>query len=104
MRVARALRAGEAKLRGHMTIVVGIAGPPGSEYPGVAPAVFRLLLIAICKGFTKCRANFVAANFCDHHKNDGFIALSKSLVQKCMVLKGKPGQIQAKTWMVLKPV
>ena len=35
-RVVRAVPAGEAKLRGRITIVVPFAGPPGSEYPGIS--------------------------------------------------------------------
>ena len=35
VRVVRAVRAGEAKLRGRMQTVILIAGPPGCEYPGV---------------------------------------------------------------------
>ena len=68
MRVVRAVRAGEAKLRGRMQTVVLIAGPPGCEYPGVVAvslclfvdllrtgawvlthfAVFRGLLLVFC--------------------------------------------------------
>ena len=36
MRVVRAVRAGEAKLRGRIQTVILIAGPSGCEYPGVA--------------------------------------------------------------------
>ena len=35
VRVVRAVRAGEMKLRGRMTIDVLIAGPPRCEYPRV---------------------------------------------------------------------
>ena len=38
--VVRAVRLGEAKLRGRMTIIVLIAGPPGSESPGVCARPF----------------------------------------------------------------
>ena len=40
VRVVRAVRVDEAKLRGRMTIVVLIAGPPGWEYPGVCAPLF----------------------------------------------------------------
>ena len=43
VRVVRAVRAGEAKLRGRIQTVILIAGPPGCEYPGVARP-FRVLL------------------------------------------------------------
>ena len=66
VRVARAVRAGETKLRGRMTIVVGIAGPPGGEYPGVVLVVFRLAFAALCISFTKCRTHVVATSFFDH--------------------------------------
>ena len=36
VRDVQAVRAGEAKLRGRMTIVVLLAGPPRSEYPHVS--------------------------------------------------------------------
>ena len=69
VRVVRAVRAGEAKLRGRMHTVILIAGPPGCEYPGVAFrfsgrsfaqllctgawvlahfAVFRVVLLVFC--------------------------------------------------------
>ena len=35
MRAVRAVRAGEAKLRGRMYTVILIVGPPKCEYPGV---------------------------------------------------------------------
>ena len=66
VRVARAV---EAKLRERMTIVVGIAGPPGSDSPGVVLATFRLAFAAIYISFTKCRTHFVATNFFDRRKN-----------------------------------
>ena len=50
VRVVRAVRAGEAKLRGRMQTVVLIAGPPGCEYPGV-PGVFSLIFCAQVHGF-----------------------------------------------------
>ena len=52
VRAVRALRAGEAKLRGRMTIVVGIAGSPESEYPGLLEnIVFVNLGIIIFESF-----------------------------------------------------
>ncbi len=42
VRVVRAVRAGEAKLRGRMQTVVLIAGPPGCEYPCVLCCSGRL--------------------------------------------------------------
>ena len=39
-RFVRVVRAGEAKLRGRMTIGVLIAGPPGCEYPGACARFF----------------------------------------------------------------
>ena len=53
VRVVRAVRAGEAKLRGRMQTVVLIAGPPGCEYPGVCfgPGVFSLSFCAQVHGF-----------------------------------------------------
>ena len=51
VRVVRAVRAGEAKLRGRMTIVVILnAGPPGCEYPGVHRDFF-LNFCAQTRGF-----------------------------------------------------
>ena len=50
VRVVRAVRAGEAKLRGRMTIVVLNAGPPGCEYPGFARG-FLLNFCAQARGF-----------------------------------------------------
>ena len=44
VRVVRAVCAGEAKLRGRMTIVVLIAGPPSSEYPRVCARPFASLV------------------------------------------------------------
>ena len=44
VRVVRAVRAGEAKLRGRMQTVILIAGPPGCEYPGVVPCAGALSL------------------------------------------------------------
>ena len=38
----RAVRAAEAKLRGRITIVVLIAGPPWSEHPRAVPRGFSL--------------------------------------------------------------
>ena len=73
VRVARALRAGEAKLRGHMTIVVGIAGPPGSEYPGVVLVDFRLASADICIKFSEVSSPFCATNFSDHRNTHGSI-------------------------------
>ena len=53
MRVVRAVRAGEAKLRGRMQTVVLIAGPPGCEYPCVCfvAGVFSLSFCAQVHGF-----------------------------------------------------
>ena len=48
VRVSRAMRASEAKLRGRKTIVVLIAGPPGWEYPGVCAQPFAYLLLFLC--------------------------------------------------------
>ena len=53
MRVVRAVRAGEAKLRGRIQTVVLIAGPPGCEYPGVVVAAFRFVFAVICMGFKR---------------------------------------------------
>ena len=50
VRVVRAVRAGEAKLRGRMQTVVLIAGPPGCEYP-CGPGVFSLSFCAQVHGF-----------------------------------------------------
>ena len=50
VRVVRAVRAGEAKLRGRMQTVVLIAGPPGCEYPGFARG-FSLSFCAQVHGF-----------------------------------------------------
>ena len=44
VRVVRAVRAGEAKLRGRMQTVLLIAGPPGCEYPGACGRLFAYLL------------------------------------------------------------
>ena len=41
-RFARAVRAGEAKLRGRIQTVILIAGPSGCEYPGVRGVCGRL--------------------------------------------------------------
>ena len=53
MRVVRAVRAGEAKLRGRMQTVILIAGPPGCEYPGVVvfPGALSLSVCAQAHGF-----------------------------------------------------
>ena len=51
VRVVRAVRAGEAKLRGRIETVVLIAGPPGCEYPRVPPGVFSLIFCAQVHGF-----------------------------------------------------
>ena len=65
VRVVRAVRAGDAKLCGRMTIVVLIAGPPGCEYPGASPRFFASLLLLfalVLKGFCsllKARARFL---------------------------------------------
>ena len=48
MRVVRAVRAGEAKLRGRMQTVILIAGPPGCEYPGVPFRVPGALSLSFC--------------------------------------------------------
>ena len=53
VRVVRAVGAGEVKLRGRMTIVVLIAGPPGCEYPGVVPGVLSLVFCAWAHGFER---------------------------------------------------
>ena len=45
VRVVRAVRAGEAKLRGRMQTVILIAGPPGCEYPGASARLFVLFLL-----------------------------------------------------------
>ena len=46
MPIARAVSAGEAKLRGRMTIFVVVAGPPGCEYPGASGRFPAYLLCA----------------------------------------------------------
>ena len=53
VRVVRAVRAGEAKLRGRIHTVILIAGPPGCEYPGVpgVRASVRLVFVHRCMGF-----------------------------------------------------
>ena len=54
VRVVRAVRAGEAKLRGRIQTVILIAGPPGCEYPGVAsrfPGALSLSFCAQAHGF-----------------------------------------------------
>ena len=59
MRVVRAVRAGEARLRGRIPAVILIAGPSGCEYPGVAlrsvPDVFRLVFVHRRMGFNTFR-------------------------------------------------
>ena len=51
VRVVRAVRAGEAKLRGRMrTVAIPIAGPRGCEYPGGLRA-FSLIFCAQARGF-----------------------------------------------------
>ena len=50
MRVVRAVRAGEAKLRGRMQTVILIAGPPGCEYPGVVAVSLRSFAQFLCTG------------------------------------------------------
>ena len=54
MRVVRAVRAGEAKLRGRMQTVILIVGPPGCEYPGCArcPGALSLSFCAQAHGFS----------------------------------------------------
>ena len=53
VRVVRAVRAGEAKLRGRMQTVVLIVGPPGWAYPCVCccAGVFSLSFCAQVHGF-----------------------------------------------------
>ena len=53
MRVVRAVRAGEAKLRGRIQTVILIAGPSGCEYPGglCLRAPFRLVFVHRRMGF-----------------------------------------------------
>ena len=52
VRVVRAVRAGEAKLRGRIQTVILIAGPPGCEYPGVPlPGALSLSFCAQAHGF-----------------------------------------------------
>jgi len=54
VRVVRAVRAGEAKLRGRMQTVILIAGPPGCEYPRVLfrfPGALSLSCCAQAHGF-----------------------------------------------------
>ena len=48
MRVVRAVRAGEAKLRGRIQTVILIAGPSGCEYPGVVCAFPGALSLSFC--------------------------------------------------------
>ena len=48
VRVVRAVRAGEAKLRGRIQTVILIAGPPGCEYPGGACACAGALSLSFC--------------------------------------------------------
>ncbi len=72
MRVVRAVRAGEAKLRGRMTIVVLIAGPPGCEYPGVLAAGFRLSFVHRCMGFNRFLVVFVCSSSFLYCKLHGF--------------------------------
>ena len=43
--VVRSVSAGEAKLHGRMTIVVGIAGPPRCEFLGASTLLFAWLLM-----------------------------------------------------------
>ena len=47
VRVVRAVRAGEAKLRGRMTSDVPIAGLPGCWDGGVCPRPFALFLLTV---------------------------------------------------------
>ena len=47
VRVVRAVRAGEAKLRGRMTSDVPIAGPPGCWDGGVSALPFALFLLTV---------------------------------------------------------
>ena len=51
VRVVRAVRAGEAKLRGRMQTVILIAGPSGCEYPGVFASALLLSFYAQAHGF-----------------------------------------------------
>ena len=52
MRVVRAVRAGEAKLRGRMQTVILIAGPPGCWDPGgPRPGALSLSFCAQAHGF-----------------------------------------------------
>ena len=57
VRVLRAVRAGEAKLRGRMQTVILIAGPPGCEYPGVLSSGF-------CSSFVHRRVVLTAFGTC----------------------------------------
>ena len=54
MRVVLAVRAGEAKLRGRMTIVVLFGGPPG-ESIRVFSSGFSLRFVVIYNGFKDFR-------------------------------------------------
>ncbi len=51
VRVVRAVRAGEAKLRGRIQTVVLIAGPPGCEFRRVCARGFWLNFCAQAHGF-----------------------------------------------------
>ena len=51
MRVLRAMRVAEAKLRGYIQPVVLIAGPPGCEYPHAFLGIFLLICAWVLKGF-----------------------------------------------------
>ena len=51
VRVVRAMRAGEAKLRGRMTTDVLIAGPPGCQDGGVCPRCLSHCFCCYLHGF-----------------------------------------------------
>ena len=63
VRVVRAVRAGEAKLRGRMTIVVPIAGPPGASIRVLVRAAFRFILLLFISGL-KTVGQFLCAGAC----------------------------------------
>ena len=83
----RAVRAGEAKLRGRMQTVVLIAGPPGCEYPGVFRASFRFVFAVIYMGFKWFWVVFVASSLFFVGICMGFKALPRSFVHSCMGFK-----------------
>ena len=83
----RVVRAGEAKLRGRMTIDVLIAGPPGCEYPCVVKSGFALCLCRI-HFVLKVPGVFYGLSFILYGKEHGFLGLSMAFVDRCIGFVG----------------